>query len=88
MENIFSETCDLIANNFPEKPFHLRGRINYAAMDSIFNAVAKIGNNGRLDYNYKSLIKDPDFIETSTINTSDGKTLYIRFMRAIDVLSA
>lgn len=87
MEDTFHRTCKLIADKLPEKPFHLRGRINYAAMDSIFNAVACIGDNGRLEENYQKLIKDNEFIETATINTSDGKTLYIRFQRALDILS-
>lgn len=88
MQEIFTRTCELIAGNLPEKPFHLRGRINYAAMDSIFNAVACIGDNGRLLQNYRELIKDPEFTETATINTSDGKTLYMRFQRALDVFSS
>lgn len=87
MRDMFCNVCDILARELPEKPFHLRGRINYAAMDSIFNAVAKIGNNGKLSENYQTLIKDLDFIENATINTSDSKTLYIRFKRAIEVLS-
>lgn len=41
LREVFIQTCEAIANNLPDKPFHLRGRINYAAMDSIFNAVAQ-----------------------------------------------
>ncbi len=87
MRDTFCNVCDILARELPQKPFHLRGRINYAAMDSIFNAVANIGNTENLSENYQTLIKDPDFIETATINTSDSKTLYIRFKRAIEVLS-
>lgn len=84
---IFTNTCEIIANKLPEKPFHLRGRINYAAMDSIFNAVAELGDTGNLAAKYETLIKDPEYLETATINTSDGKTLYLRFQRTLDVLA-
>ncbi|WP_345860622.1 DUF262 domain-containing protein [Shewanella algae] len=87
MRDSFCGVCEIIKSELPVKPFHLRGRINYAAMDSIYNAIAEIGNNGRLYRNYQTLIKDPDFVETATANTSDSKTLYIRFRRAIDILS-
>lgn len=88
MRDTFCETCHIIAHYFPEKPFHLRGRINYAAMDSIFNAVAQIGSNKKLFDNYSILIKDSDFIHTTTNNTSDVKILHRRFQRAMDILSA
>lgn len=86
-ETTFSKTCDLIANNLPDKPFHLRGRINYAAMDSIFNAAANLEEvPDDIVARYKKLVADPDYIDTSTINTSDGKTLHIRFQKALDIL--
>lgn len=87
LKNLFVNTCAVIANKLPEKPFHIRGRINYAAMDSIFNAVAGLGDNGKLSQNYAALVKDQEFVESATINTSDGKTLNIRFQRALDILS-
>lgn len=42
LEDIFTRTCETIATYLRDRPFHLRGRINYGAMDSIFNAVAHI----------------------------------------------
>lgn len=87
MEHSFHRTCETISRRLPEKPFHLRGRINYAAMDSIFNAVSTIGDHERLRDNYNMLIKDRDFIDAATINTSDSKTLSLRFQRALELLS-
>jgi len=88
LRETFTSTCEVIENLLPEKPFHLRGRINYAAMDSIFNAVAEQdGDNDNLKTGYSALIIDPEFVETATINTSDGKTLYLRFQRALNVLA-
>lgn len=87
LRTVFSRTCEVIANNLPDKPFHLRGRINYAAMDSIFNAVAQFDIVPEdLEVRYQALIKDEEYIDTATINTSDGKTLHLRFQRALDIL--
>lgn len=87
LRNVFTQTCETIANNLPEKPFHIRGRINYAAMDSIFNAIAQSEEaSENLTEKYKTLVADPEFVDTATINTSDGKTLYIRFQRALDIM--
>ncbi len=87
LRTVFSRTCEIIANKLPDKPFHLRGRINYAAMDSIFNAIAQFDIVPEdLKERYQSLIKDEEYIDTATINTSDGKTLYLRFQRALNVL--
>jgi uncharacterized protein with ParB-like and HNH nuclease domain len=85
----FSNACRLIISNLPEKPFHLRGRINYAAMDSIFVTIMsmdKLPND--IAERYKRLIKDDDYITAATINTSDDSTLYIRFVRAREILAA
>lgn len=88
MADTFVNTCSIIVEHLPEKPFHLRGRINYAAMDSIYNAVAQSTlSNDELKVRYKDLIVDDEFVNTSTINTSDGKTLYLRFQKAIDIMS-
>ena len=85
----FLEACNVIKDNLPYKPFHLRGRINYAAMDSIFVTLMladKIPCD--LDARYKKLIKDPDYLEAATINTSDDSTLHIRFTKAMEILAA
>jgi len=88
LRSVFTETCEIIANFLPEKPFHIRGRINYAAMDSIFNAIAQsTGAPEDLRDKYQSLILDAEYLDTATINTSDGKTLFMRFRRALDILA-
>jgi len=86
-EQDFTRTCETIASRLPDKPFHLRGRINYAAMDSIYNAVAEMEHTPEdIEIRYKTLVADAEYVDTATINTSDGKTLYIRFQRALDIL--
>jgi len=87
VREVFERTCQLINERLPNKPFHLRGRINYAVMDSIFNALATIEVvPDDIDNRYKILIEDAEFVETATINTSDSKTLHTRFRRALDIL--
>ncbi|MCZ6802408.1 MAG: DUF262 domain-containing protein [Proteobacteria bacterium] len=94
LRELFTITCEWIHDYLPEKPFHLRNRINYAAMDSIFNAIAnldEIDSSYSSKYNsysskYNILINDEDYIESTTKNTSDDKTLSIRFRRVLDIL--
>lgn len=83
----FLGTCKIIANQLPDRPFHLRGRVNYAAMDSIFNAVAELSETGDFVNGYVALVSDPEFFESSTINTSASKTVHLRFQRALDIMA-
>ncbi len=70
LEDIFTRTCETIATHLRDRPFHLRGRINYGAMDSIFNAIAHIPEvPGDLEERYEALIADPEFSGAVTINT-------------------
>lgn len=86
--SVFEIACERIASYLPEKPFHLRGRVNYAAMDSIFNAIAQLEQVPEdLEARYEALIADPQFIDKSTINTSDGKTLHLRFQLALEKIA-
>lgn len=87
LESKFLSACQKIEGHLVDKPFHLRGRINYAALDSIFNAFAVMSEVPKdINERYEKLISDKEFIDTATINTSDDKTLYIRFQRALDIL--
>lgn len=84
----FLQACNIIESDLPEKPFHLRGRINYAAMDSIFVTVMCMDEApDDLGYRYQKLIEDEDYIKSATINTSDDSTLHIRFTKAQEILS-
>ena len=57
--------------------------------NSIFNAIAQLENiPDDLEERYKALVADPEFIDKATINTSDGKTLYLRFQLALDAITA
>lgn len=83
----FIKSCAIIEKHLPNKPFHIRGRINYAAMDSIFSVVMSFDSvPSDLMRRYESLITNDDFVKSATINTSDDVTLYIRFKKAFEIL--
>lgn len=84
----FIASCALIESELPDKPFHIRGRINYAAMDSIFSVVMSFDSvPSDLTRRYEALVGDDDFIKSATINTSDDATLHIRFLKAFEILA-
>jgi uncharacterized protein with ParB-like and HNH nuclease domain len=87
LSNKFIASCAIIESHLPSKPFHIRGRINYAAMDSIFSAVMSFDSvPSDLMQRYESLVANDDFVKSATINTSDDATLYIRFKKAFEIL--
>jgi hypothetical protein len=72
-----------------EKPFHLFGRLNYAAMDSTLVAVGVAMTKGITDLKdrYATLISDSEFKNWVTSDTSDDKVLSNRTKKAIAVLA-
>lgn len=77
----FSDVCQFISNSLPDKPFHLRGRINYAVLDSVMVSTFELSEHDEDDFNrrFAELLTDKEFIDKSTRNTSDGITLKDRF---------
>jgi uncharacterized protein with ParB-like and HNH nuclease domain len=96
-ELLISETKDRITEVFKytlaslgEKPFHLFGRLNYAAMDSTLVAANSALANGvtNLKSRYDSLVSDAEYVEWVTKDTSDEKILINRIRKALAVLAA
>lgn len=83
----FNEVCKYIVDELGEKPFHLRGRLNFAAMDSVFGVIF---HNDRviedLSERFNSLLKDNDFIDSVSVSTSDEKQVIQRFKKANEYL--
>ncbi len=73
-----------------EKPFHLYGRLNYAAMDSTLVAASLALANGVKDFKarYEKLIEDKAYVDWVTRDTSDEKILTNRIRAAIATLAA
>lgn len=86
----FGAVTNRIVNALGEKPFHLRGRLNYAVLDSVISTVhAKPGiEEDKLRAAFSILVKDEAYIDSATRNTSDDKTLEARFQKARDIFGS
>ena len=73
LERRFVEACSVLKNQLGERPFHLRQRINLAALDSVMaTAVESVDSLvPNLNKAYVELKADSDFDDTVTYNTSD-----------------
>ena len=82
--NLFGRACEIILAQLGEKPFHLRGRLNYAVMDTVYATVLRNIDSDftGLDNRYKELVSDETFIELATANTSDEAVVKARFEMA------
>lgn len=84
--DLFSRTCALIVKALGEKPFHLRGRLNFSALDAVVVTLMKVGPIDDLDGKFKTLIADEVFQEDVSFNTSDESVLKRRFETAAKYL--
>lgn len=77
----FIKTCDIIAARLPQKPFSVRGPLNTSIFDSVFVTIMKHIDNIPFDLleRYLKLLQDPDFIDYTTLATTDTKILFKRF---------
>lgn len=66
------------------KPFHLRGRLNYSALDAVMVAVMLSGNVENLKEKYDKLTKDDEFLNAVSFNTSDESVVNKRMKLAIE----
>ena len=83
----FARSTAYIIEQLGNKPFHLRGRLNYGALDSIMSAVlADIAPND-LEDRFKKLIADDGYNQSITFNTSDEAVVETRLNKAIEYLS-
>ena len=87
--NQFSEVCKYVLAQLGEKPFHLRGRLNYSVMDSTLVAAdsALKKGIGDLETRYAALIQDQQYLDWVTKDTSDEKILTGRIKKAISYLA-
>lgn len=70
------------------KPFHLRGRLNYSALDATFVALMRNpSKNAFLKNRYDKLVQDDDFLDAVSYDTSDESVLTQRINIAISTLS-
>ena len=77
----FIETCRIINDLLPQKPFSVRGPFNTSVFDSIFCSIMKHIDSIPADIKerYFRLIDCPEFVEKTTLATTDTKILKRRF---------
>ena len=80
----FPKTCKVINESIRQKPFHVRGPLNTSALDSVFctilNNLDHIPEN--LNDRYEKLITDENFVNYTSLGTTDSKTIKDRFSYA------
>ncbi|WP_336993837.1 DUF262 domain-containing protein [Lelliottia amnigena] len=83
----FIKTCSLISRQLDDKPFHLRGRINFAALDSVFSTLMIAdGECENLRAKFESLVTDEAYLQAVSMSTSDEKVVKQRFEIAHSIL--
>ncbi|MDC6120858.1 DUF262 domain-containing protein [Serratia rubidaea] len=83
----FNKTCSLINRELGDRPFHLRGRINFAVLDSVFSTLMNTdGACENLKNKFENLIKDENYLQAVSVSTSDEKVVKQRFEIAHSIL--
>ena len=83
----FKNSCNYVLEQLGEKPFHLRGRLNYGALDSVMCAVLTDVNTGQLADKFGKLRADDDYDNAITFNTSDEAAVETRIDKALEYLA-
>lgn len=80
-QQLFQNISEYILAKLGPKPFHLRGRLNTSALDSVFCTLIEYHNRipDDLDKRYKRLIEDNQFEALTTLGTTDTATVKKRF---------
>jgi uncharacterized protein with ParB-like and HNH nuclease domain len=84
----FARTTQYVLSQLGEKPFHLRGRLNYGALDSIMAAALADIAPKDLKKRFSDLVNDEDYSDSITYNTSDESVVQLRMQKAREYLSA
>ena len=82
----FRSSTNYILNNLGEKPFHLRGRLNYGALDSIMALVLSDVAPDDIADRFEELKIDDEYMYAITFNTSDEAVVEMRLAKALEYL--
>jgi hypothetical protein len=82
----FVDSTALITSNLGEKPFHLRGRLNYGVLDSVMYAVLNSDFIDNIKEKFDALLEDKDYIDAVTVSTSDASVIERRLNKASEYL--
>lgn len=82
----FSLSTAMVVESLGEKPFHLRGRLNYGVLDSVMYAVLSCEEIKDFKGKFDALIRDQIYIDAVTYNTSDASAIDARLNKASEYL--
>jgi hypothetical protein len=87
-KDVFVRACLFIHDELGEKPFQVKGRFNYAVLDSVFCTCIDAMKKGTTNVKarFEKLKEDAVFIESVTANTSDQSAVAKRFEKAREYL--
>lgn len=85
---LFPQITKLVLNKLGAKPFHIRGRLNTAALDAVFGVLFLHHPNipDDLSERYKKLVADPKLESYTTLGTTDTSTVKERHKLAQEYL--
>ena len=81
LEERFSKACSFVRGELGDRPFHLRQRLNLAALDAVMACSVELVDSLKpgISSAYEKLKADKKFIEMVTHNTSDASVVQERF---------
>ena len=90
LEQRFAKACEVLRSELGEKPFHLRQRLNMAAMDAVMACSVELADSLKagIGAEYKRLRDNNTFIEAVTYNTSDASAVQQRFQLVHSALAS
>lgn len=86
---VFPKITEYVVSEIGERPFNLRGPLNVSALDSVMSVLIENfpkSSKINLSERYNKLINDEHFLEDTSVNTTDTKTVVNRISRVKEVL--
>lgn len=81
LERRFTKACEMVCQELEERPFHLRQRLNLAALDAVMACSVELADSLNLGIGeaYADLLTDETFMNAVTYNTSHTLEVQQRF---------
>ena len=88
MKRDFEQACTVALEGLGEKPFHIRGPLNVAVLDSVLGVLASKSapDTAGLGDRYKLLLDDQEFLGATESATTDERSIERRFTQAAAIL--
>jgi len=83
--NFLSSTASIVSE-LGDKPFHLRGRLNYGVLDSVMYAVLGMNQIEDLKEKFDLLLTDDEYLEAVSVSTSDAIVIEKRLNKSVEFL--